>query len=817
MHSRFKIYGVVFLIFFICWTNDFMFASADNGGVLFGDEPGVKQFPVESFIVPATIEIRDKFESYLTGHPADKVYLHLDKDLYLAGEYIWFKSYVLDGFSHFLLPGERNVYVEMIDTRGDLVRKKILKSTDGIAWGDFALSDDVPDGNYLIRAYTNRIRNLGEEYFYQQQIYISNPDQKHSIRFSDIFANRLFNRRLERKARNYQLSFYPEGGPMIRGVPVRLSYRVSDKLGRSIPFTGEILNASGQVIQVLEETAHGRGVIEFTPEHQQGYSGRVYINGSRRAQRISLPELLSEGVGMRVDQTEDSLYIRFHLAGFIGDKRWEGLSLLGISQKEVVFTQQISFSEHILETSLPVDIFPPGIVQFYLVDQNSQSLSHRLVFIEDRDPLFVRVENLSHEKENIEVQLVVSDDGGRPLAGQFSVSVTADKADSDLIFSEYLLLASEFAADIGPPADLLDDQDQPDLAGIDLLLQGRQWERYQINDVLTGMRGDHVFDESDGIYLSGEVYNPSNDELVAGHKITLHIKSGIDERYDVVTNDLGVFEFSGMQFYDLRDVEVVADRMPNGDFPRVLFFGGQDQSIAFPVNYLTQPQEITGRSFPWRAARKGRKSPYQAPRFHERPAASSYGTPSQTIYITDNDRVYRNLTDVLLNRATGITVYRGQLVIRGPGSIHLSNEPMFMVDEAPVLPGTFFSLNIADIHKMAIYKGPRTSIFGIYGANGVIIAYTRRGDMYGRRGYELQMAGFSSPREFSAAEHTITGSEDKRHRPTVYWQPDIKTGHEGQIRLSFSPLSGVGNYQVNVMGIDESGRIVSVRIPLLAR
>ena len=170
-----------------------------------------------------------------------------------------------------------------------------------------------------------------------------------------------------------------------------------------------------------------------------------------------------------------------------------------------------------------------------------------------------------------------------------------------------------------------------------------------------------------------------------------------------------------------------------------------------------------------------------------------------------------------MNRGVGISIFQGRLLIRGPSSLTQNTEPMYMINDSPVHPGTFYSLNISDVHKIAIYKGPKTSVFGTFGGNGVIIAYTRRGDMYGRRGYELQMAGFSNPREFSPTEHVVTFQDDPGHRPTVFWNPAMESSTDGKLRVSFSPVAGIENYQVTVEGIDEVGRIISASIPFSLR
>ena len=49
-----------------------------------------------------------------------------------------------------------------------------LPVISGLTWGDFALTDSLKEGNYRIRAYTNWMRNAGDEYFFDKTFTIIN-------------------------------------------------------------------------------------------------------------------------------------------------------------------------------------------------------------------------------------------------------------------------------------------------------------------------------------------------------------------------------------------------------------------------------------------------------------------------------------------------------------------------------------------------------------------------------------------------------------------------------------------------------------------
>jgi len=100
--------------------------------------------------------------------PQEKVYLHMDKPYYALGDTIWFKGYVTVGSRHQLSALSGALYVDLITDRDSLVKTLKLPITTGMVEGDFILDDDLRQGNYRVRAYTQWMRNAGPDYFFDK-------------------------------------------------------------------------------------------------------------------------------------------------------------------------------------------------------------------------------------------------------------------------------------------------------------------------------------------------------------------------------------------------------------------------------------------------------------------------------------------------------------------------------------------------------------------------------------------------------------------------------------------------------------------------
>jgi hypothetical protein len=100
--------------------------------------------------------------------PQEKVYLQMDKPYYALGDTIWFKGYITIGARHQLSKLSGALYVDLITEKDSLIKALKLPITSGMVVGDFILADDYKQGSYRIRAYTQWMRNAGEDYFFDR-------------------------------------------------------------------------------------------------------------------------------------------------------------------------------------------------------------------------------------------------------------------------------------------------------------------------------------------------------------------------------------------------------------------------------------------------------------------------------------------------------------------------------------------------------------------------------------------------------------------------------------------------------------------------
>ncbi len=113
--------------------------------------------------------------------PVEKLYLQLDKPAYLKNDTIWFKAYLLN--ADYLTPSTRSglLYIELDDSNNKSIKRIMVPLASGLSWGNIALDESMPEGNYTLRAYTNWMRNFGEDYIFKKSFYIASADNQTSL------------------------------------------------------------------------------------------------------------------------------------------------------------------------------------------------------------------------------------------------------------------------------------------------------------------------------------------------------------------------------------------------------------------------------------------------------------------------------------------------------------------------------------------------------------------------------------------------------------------------------------------------------------
>ena len=455
--------------------------------------------------------------------PQEKVYLHLDNNCYFLGDTIWYKAYVVRTDRKIPTDLSRILYVELMTPDGYLVeRQQIPLENDTTGFGNFALQDSLYGGYYEVRAYTRWMLNWGRyqteldwglknmyanafynkgmmkdffteyEKIYSRVVPVYDKPQEAGV-YEKNMTMRPMRRYYKKSGEKNEpvLSFFPEGGNLIHGVPCTLAFDLADNQGKHLNL--EVVfreSKTGKEILRTQPQYAGRGSILLPPLKKETEYEAVVRSGEEEY-TFPLPEIQERGCALSLESAPDSIRIFTNTAG-LPENYPLGIHIMhdGIMEYSKEISVRKGTSEYI---SLPTESLPTGVNQIILFDAKGEVFADRLFFVwpegkdlnPDRQNLVL--EGIKEEYKPFEpVTLSLKAPDIRTTA-HLSLSVKDDAADESIyddgtMLTE-MLLASEIRGFVERPGYYFEKDDSAHRKALDNLLLVQGWRRWKWNDL----------------------------------------------------------------------------------------------------------------------------------------------------------------------------------------------------------------------------------------------------------------------------------------------------------------------------------------------
>ncbi len=404
----------------------------------------------------------------------EKLYIHTDKPYYAAGDTIWLRGTLVNADTHSYLVKSNYIYVELWNEKDSLIERRMLKR-DGLCFHNcLPLSVELPEGEYLMRAYSKYMLNFDSNYFYSHRIHIGNTTKPRPIK--------------GRVERDYHVTFFPEGGTLLAGIPQRVAFKVQSATGYSEAVTGEIYTPDNQLLTSFQTMHDGMGSFVITPPKEMTLKAQVKAVRDGLEREFPLPKAKTKGIALCVERpTEDKLIYR--LLKPIGQEHHEGLRLITHCRSRFL-------EEHVLGSAdngvIDISHYPDGIVHLIVCNANGEALTRRLVFVNNNQAKshwkFSSDKPMYNTREKVRLDFILTDDTGTPLRGDFSLSITDAKTikpnhEADNIVSN-LLMTSDLKGFIENPAwYFADANDTLRTAMLDLVMLTHGWSRFNTDSL----------------------------------------------------------------------------------------------------------------------------------------------------------------------------------------------------------------------------------------------------------------------------------------------------------------------------------------------
>jgi hypothetical protein len=770
---------------------------------------------------PFISELDSSVTRYNDHNPVEKVYLHTDKDLFSPGENLWYKAYVVLGEHHQFSLASKVLHVDLIGPNAEILVSQTHQIFDGRANGPITLPKDLFSGNYRLRAYTNWMRNFDYDFFFTKTIKVVGATDMRlpAQNISDTI----------------DLQFFPEGGHAVAGLMGQVAFKAigSDGLDREI--RGYIKDSQGKPITHLGTITRGSGFFYLQPELGENYTA-ILDDGSE----YPLPKIMGQGYTMTINNTGQK-NIKFKIQA-TEPLRKEPFYIIGHINNKKYYQGKFEFEDReTLSFEIPKNGFPSGVLALTLFDQNKKPRCERVVFLNNQEELVIYAkispEKISKRNE-IAIDINVTDTDGKPVSTELSLAVTDEdqivkKPDSGNILT-YLLLQSDIKGHIQNPGLLFKDQNRLTLHALDLVLLTNGWRKFPWQEILEGNPLEKEFDFAKGLTISGQARS-GFDKRLKNVDLNIIAKSGdIVGMLSTKTEKDGKFLIPDFNFNGTTRMVFNAISSTKKSLNVKVTLDSTRISVP-PSNFkssfiMSNTKEVT-KYADFSSTRKNMRLLYDYENTTELeevvvtekvskkrvPSMSSTlgQTSDATLHTIDTRETGLSLMD-FVSRFVGVTVTGSfpyiAVSIRGGGAPLwvLNGVPIFtsLSESNPSVPSQIASMDISNVERVELLKGPSAAMWGSRSGNGVFLVYTKRGG-----GSELKLSpefdieGHAVDREFYSPNYSVTLDRHSfpDYRATLYWNPSFRTDSNGNARLIFYNSDNAQKIQVAIEGLSAEG------------
>ena len=767
--------------------------------------------------------LSDIFSQGLTENDSigivEKVYLHVDRDAYYPGDDIWFSAYLIDGTYGTLTSNSTNLHVELISLSSVIISSRIIRLARGLGNGDFHLPDTIKAGGYLLRAYTNYMRNFGEETFFIRRITVLNSAGGESATaenstFSGVKSG---------------IMFFPEGGSLVSGVVSEVAFKAFAAGGEGCGVVGEVLNDEGQHVSAIKSVHKGMGKFSFEPESGKNYYA-VAIAANGDTIRASLPSSFPTGVVMNVTGNQHgkvSLVFRTNIVTFMQLKGKE-LTLTVSKQNNTLGTYSFLMSSLNSHLEIPTLELPDGILRLTLSGSDEVPVCERLVFINNNENVRVKIEpgkEVFNLRDSVSVGISLSDSSGSAKDCFLSISA-ADKmfsgssAGSASTIASWFLLESDLRGKVEEPDYYFNQANRDRLRGLDLLLLTHGWRDFRWK-----YEGIEYLPEH-GFTISGKVRKKFSDTPVkncwvnigifkAGNPFVKMVPVSSEGRFSLdkldirgvvkmiasVTGDddklKGWLQMDSLG-YKPADIGIIAQY---GSAPVISGISDSDSVEVNNANrkyiqyadiksLFNRKYKLSDTITPGEVMITARQDDtYESARSRSR--RYLMGTPDKEIVITPQLQAYGNAYLLIKSRYMS----RHKLPVFGL-NFGMSN-PVYMIDGVKVSEDEVKSIPITWVERIDIIDNPAATLIRSVvqvtdstsamsdGVVSIMLKTNAEPDNLPEfHSVNRSVSGFDEPRIFYSPRHKVSLEMDYKPdvRATLFWKPDfVVENHKEQV------------------------------------
>ncbi|MCW3090094.1 MAG: hypothetical protein JWP81_1163 [Ferruginibacter sp.] len=758
------------------------------------------------------MEIENQFDHHRQNNLQEKIYVHTDKNNYVPGEICWFKIYNVDAYFNKPINLGKVAYVEVLDKNNKAVLQAKIALEKGFGDGSLYLPATLVSGNYLMRAYTNWMKNFGPGYFFEKKLQIINVQKEQP---QNVVAQKPA----------YDIAFFPEGGNLVNGIQSRVGCKVVNNLGKGVNFEGILLNDKGDSLAIFRPLVFGMGSFSFTPLAGLAYRALIKLPGGEQ-QLKELPAAYNDGYIMQLERTGQE-QIKVTVQTSARNAANTSAVYLFVHTRNVIKavvsnTLQNGQAVFTLPATKPGD----GISHFTIFNEARRPVCERLYFKKPVSTLQITAKAdqpnyTSRKKINIDIAAVT--EAGKSVAANLSMAVyrldSLNGIDGQDI-TNYLLMSADLQGNIESPGYYFNQNNSFADAAADNLMLTQGWRRFVWDDILTNKKPAFQFVPE----VNGHIVNGKITALQPGlplKEIPAYLSvPGIRTQFQTAGSDAsGKVKFEMKNFYSDGDIIAQTNNEKDSGYRLELappFFPAYSNNILPPFDLKGHDEALLKMYI---ASQVRNAYLYNQLNHSTLPAldTSAFYLKPDVIYLLDNYVRFTTLEEVLREYVLEVNVrlHGGKFHLpvldafnRGP----FASGPLILLDGVPMFDfNKLMKYDPLKIRKLEVVT--KTYFLGTNSFDGIVNLITYKGNLEGfeidPRATIVDYEGLQLQRDFYSPVYETPQQIQSRipdYRTLLYWAPNLITNKEGKVQTGFYSADLPGRYAIVTQGLTEDGR-----------
>jgi hypothetical protein len=748
--------------------------------------------------------------AYHNSHLYEKVYLQTDKAYYLCGELCWFKCYDVSASDHRPLALSHVAYVEVLDARDKPVLQAKIALDAGSGSGALYLPYTLASGAYTLRAYTNWMKNEPAGYFFQKTLTILNT--REGAAAAPIPP-------APASTSGVQVSFFPEGGNLVNGLPSTVAFQGTDVYGEPIDFTGALTDDRGDTLLRFRSQAQGMGRFELTPVQGHRYTAFIHTPDGRTFTG-TLPPAYTTGYTLHLDTASDGR-LRVTVHG-TGNGR---LYLLVHTNRSVETAAAQTLSDG--QATFLVDPGPldAGVAHLTLFNEDRQPLCERLWFKYPTTPYALdlqtdRATYATRAGVSIHVKAPQGVSGTDLSVTAFRMDSLQDKAEEGNIYT-YLWLVSDLSGPVAHPGYYFAHPGAEQRTALDNLLLTQGWRRFRWEEVLQDNTPTFTYvPEYKGHIITGRIVDSRTGAPAPNMEGYLSVPGNRTQFATAISDSAGRVAFDMPAMYGSSEIIVqtntVRDSMYRVDIANPFsetYPSHPLHPFALPLN---NPVTLSERSLSMQVQNAYAAMRVQAPFLPAEADTTAFYLQPDLTYMLDDYVRFTTMEEVLREYVQLVNVYRRGThfhlwAYNDPAKAPFDDDPMILLDGVPIFnTDQFMKYDPLKVRRLEVLTR-RYFLGGVF-FTGLLNWTTYHGDL---NGYELDphataldYDGLQEKRTFYSPSYVSDAQKASRlpdFRNVLFWDPRLSLPAKGDGVIRFFTSDLPGKYAVVVQGISADG------------